>query len=57
MQERPVSVSLREVAALVWLPLAPITLAGVARYVVAMQQEAELGVRTLRSQTYSHKSA
>ena len=43
--------------ALVWLPLAPITLAGVARYVVAMQQEAEMGVRTLRSQTYSHKSA
>lgn len=49
--------SLREVVALVWLPLAPITLAGVARYVVAMQQEAELGVRALRSQTYSHKSA
>ncbi|KAK9833263.1 hypothetical protein WJX81_000810 [Elliptochloris bilobata] len=49
--------TLREVASLAWLPLAPITMAGVARYVVALQAEAEAGVRDLRAQTYCHKSA
>ena len=49
--------SFGEVAALAWLPLAPVVLAAVARYVVAMQADAEAGVRHLRDQMYSHKSA
>jgi hypothetical protein len=48
---------LRDVAALAWLPMTPLLLAGVARYVVSQQHEAASGVRHLRAQTYAYKGA